>query len=182
MLRRRRVDLLVEHGVKKQAWELRRVGGGAETGLAGSAQGASGGAADAWRSAWRRRAGSCDGLELQRESPTRPCRRCSRTSRARVVERVDQERYALKQRWRKFRRAVRHAARAGCRHPAQFRDRSRALTRQVLDTAIGVGDRRGITSRKGDTGFCVLDRKVRRFLRFLGIKSTSRPVPNKESV
>jgi len=147
------LDLLVEHGVKKQAWELAE-GGAVVRKPAGRRRSRSerGMQADGWRSAWRRRAGSC------RRSPNcnailRPIRAgVARAPRAQgSVERVDQERYALKQALEEFQRAVEETLRElGAATPAQFRDRL-GLTRKYLIPLLEWADRRGITSRKGDT-------------------------------
>jgi selenocysteine-specific elongation factor len=144
------LDLLVEHGVKKQAWEL------AEGGAVARAPG------------WRAQAGDAGGRlaqrlaearwqlptvsELQREfsDPSVPAL-LAHLAREGSVERVDQERYALKQALEEFRRAVEETLRElGAATPAQFRDRL-GLTRKYLIPLLEWADRRGITSRKGDT-------------------------------
>jgi len=144
------LDLLVEHGVKKQAWEL------AEGGAVVRAPG------------WRAQAGDAGGRlaqrlaearwqlptvsELQREfsDPSVPAL-LAHLAREGSVERVDQERYALKQALEEFRRAVEETLRElGAATPAQFRDRL-GLTRKYLIPLLEWADRRGITSRKGDT-------------------------------
>ena len=143
-------DLLVEHGVKKQAWELAE--GGAVVRVPG----------------WRAQAGDAGGRlaqrlaearwqiptvsELQREfsDPSVPAL-LAHLAREGSVERVDQERYALKQALEEFRRAVEETLRElGAATPAQFRDRL-GLTRKYLIPLLEWADRRGITSRKGDT-------------------------------
>jgi len=148
------VDLLVEHGVKKQAWEV------AEGGAAVRKPG--------WQAALQSRAGEASGrlaqrlaearwqlptvTELQREfsDPTVPAL-LAHLAREGSVERVDQERYALKQALEEFRRAVEETLRElGAATPAQFRDRL-GLTRKYLIPLLEWADRRGITSRKGDT-------------------------------
>ena len=144
------LDLLVEHGVKKQAWEL------AEGGAVVRAPG------------WRAQVGDAGGrlarrlaearwqlptvAELQREfsDPSVPAL-LAHLAREGSVERVDQERYALKQALEEFRRAVEETLRElGTATPAQFRDRL-GLTRKYLIPLLEWADRRGITSRKGDT-------------------------------
>ena len=144
------LDLLVEHGVKKQAWELAE--GGAVVRVPG----------------WRAQAGDAGGRlaqrlaearwqiptvsELQREfsDPSVPAL-LAHLAREGSVERVDQERYALKQALEEFRRAVEETLRElGAATPAQFRDRL-GLTRKYLIPLLEWADRRGITSRKGDT-------------------------------
>jgi len=148
------LDLLVEHGVKKQAWEL--VEGGSAVRKAG------------WQAALKARAGEASErlaqrlaearwqlptvTELQREfsDPTVPAL-LAHLAREGSVERVDQERYALKQALEEFRRAVEETLRElGAATPAQFRDRL-GLTRKYLIPLLEWADRRGITSRKGDT-------------------------------
>jgi selenocysteine-specific elongation factor len=148
------IDLLVEHGVKKQAWELTE--GGAAVRKPG------------WQAALKARAGEASGrlaqrltearwqlptvAELQREfsDPTVPAL-LAHLAREGAVERVDQERYAVKQALEEFRRAVEDTLRElGAATPAQFRDRL-GLTRKYLIPLLEWADRRGITSRKGDT-------------------------------
>ncbi len=148
------LDLLVEHGVKKQAWELTE--GGAAVRKPG------------WQAALKARAGDAGGrlaqrlaearwqlptvAELQREfsDPSVPAL-LAHLAREGSVERVDQERYALKQALEEFRRAVEDTLRElGAATPAQFRDRL-GLTRKYLIPLLEWADRRGITSRKGDT-------------------------------
>jgi selenocysteine-specific elongation factor len=148
------LDLLIEHGVKKQAWEL------AEGGAAVRRPG--------WSAALKARAGDAGGRlaqrlaearwqlptvsELQREfsDPSVPAL-LAHLAREGSVERVDQERYALKQALDEFRRAVEDTLRElGAATPAQFRDRL-GLTRKYLIPLLEWADRRGITSRRGDT-------------------------------
>ncbi|HYX91198.1 MAG TPA: SelB C-terminal domain-containing protein, partial [Myxococcaceae bacterium] len=148
------LDLLVEHGVKKQAWEL--VEGGAFVRKPG------------WQAALRARAQDAGGrlakrlaearwqvptvAELQREfaDPSVPAL-LAHLAREGSVERVDQERYALKQALEEFRGAVEATLRElGAATPAQFRDRL-GLTRKYLIPLLEWADRRGITSRQGDT-------------------------------
>jgi selenocysteine-specific elongation factor len=148
------LDLLVEHGVKKQAWELAE--GGAVVRKPG------------WQAALKARAGDAGGrlaqrlaearwqlptvAELEREfaDPSVPAL-LAHLAREGSVERVDQERYALKQALEEFRRAVEDTLRElGAATPAQFRDRL-GLTRKYLIPLLEWADRRGITSRKGDT-------------------------------
>jgi selenocysteine-specific elongation factor len=148
------LDLLVEHGVKKQAWELTE--GGAAVRKPG------------WQAALKARAGEAGGrlaqrlaearwqiptvAELEKEfsDPTVPAL-LAHLAREGSVERVDQERYALKQALEEFRRAVEETLRElGAATPAQFRDRL-GLTRKYLIPLLEWADRRGITARKGDT-------------------------------
>jgi len=148
------LDLLIEHGAKKQAWEL------AEGGAAVRRPG--------WSAALKARAGDAGGRlaqrlaearwqiptvsELQREfsDPSVPAL-LAHLAREGSVERVDQERYALKQALEEFQRAVEETLRElGAATPAQFRDRL-GLTRKYLIPLLEWADRRGITSRKGDT-------------------------------
>jgi selenocysteine-specific elongation factor len=148
------MDLIVDHGVKKKAWELTE--GGAAVRRPG------------WQAALKARAGDQGGRlaqrlaearwqlptvsELQREfaDPTVPAL-LAHLAREGSVERVDQERYALKQALEEFRRAVEETLRElGAATPAQFRDRL-GLTRKYLIPLLEWADRRGITSRQGDT-------------------------------
>ncbi|HXE83865.1 MAG TPA: selenocysteine-specific translation elongation factor [Gemmatimonadales bacterium] len=148
------LDLLVEHGVKKQAWELTE--GGAAVRKPG------------WQAALKARAGEAGGrlaqrladarwqiptvAELEKEfsDPTVPAL-LAHLAREGSVERVDQERYAQKQALEEFRRAVEETLRElGAATPAQFRDRL-GLTRKYLIPLLEWADRRGITSRQGDT-------------------------------
>lgn len=148
------LDLLIEYGVKKQVWEL--VEGGAAVRKPG------------WQAALKARAGDAGErlaqrlaearwqlptvAELQREfsDPSVPAL-LAHLAREGSVERVDQERYALKQALEEFRRAVEGTLRElGAATPAQFRDRL-GLTRKYLIPLLEWADRQGITSRKGDT-------------------------------
>jgi selenocysteine-specific elongation factor len=148
------LDLLVDHGVKKQAFELAE--GGAIVRRPG------------WKAALHARAGDAGGRlaqrlaearwqlptvsELQREfeDPTVPAL-LAHLAREGAVERVDQDRYAVKQALEEFRRAVETTLRElGSATPAQFRDRL-GLTRKYLIPLLEWADRRGITSRQGDT-------------------------------
>ncbi|OLB49153.1 MAG: selenocysteine-specific translation elongation factor [Gemmatimonadetes bacterium 13_2_20CM_2_65_7] len=148
------LDLLIEHGMKKQSFER------TEDGAAVRKPG--------WKAALRERAGDAGGrlaqrlaeakwqlptvAELQKElgDPTVPAL-LAHLAREGSVERVDQERYALKQALDDFRRAVEDTLRElGAATPAQFRDRL-GLTRKYLIPLLEWADRRGITSRKGDT-------------------------------
>ena len=144
------LDLLLEHGVKKQAWEL--VEGGAVARSPGwRTQAGDSGARLAQRLAearWQLPTVS----ELQREfsDPSVPAL-LAHLAREGSIERVDQERYALKQALEEFRRAVVSTLHElGAATPAQFRDRL-GLTRKYLIPLLEWADRRGITSRKGDT-------------------------------
>jgi len=144
------LDLLLEHGVKKQAWEL--VEGGAVARSPGwRTQAGDSGARLAQRLAearWQLPTVS----ELQREfsDPSVPAL-LAHLAREGSIERVDQERYALKQALEEFRRAVESTLHElGAATPAQFRDRL-GLTRKYLIPLLEWADRRGITSRKGDT-------------------------------
>jgi selenocysteine-specific elongation factor len=148
------VDLLIEHGVKKHAWELTE--GGAAVRKPG------------WQAALQARAGEASGrlarrladarwqiptvAELEREfsDPTVPAL-LAHLAREGSVERVDQERYAQKQALDEFSRAVEATLRElGAATPAQFRDRL-GLTRKYLIPLLEWADRRGITARRGDT-------------------------------
>ncbi len=147
-------DVIIDFGVKKQAFEL------AESGAVVRKPG--------WQAAMRSRAGDAGGRiaqrladarwqlptvsELERElaDPSVPAL-LAHLAREGAVERVDQERYAVKQALEDFRRAVEETLRElGSATPAQFRDRL-GLTRKYLIPLLEWADRRGITSRKGDT-------------------------------
>jgi selenocysteine-specific elongation factor len=147
-------DVIIDFGVKKQAFEL------AESGAVVRKPG--------WQAAMRSRAGDAGGRiaqrlaearwqlptvsELQRElaDPSVPAL-LAHLAREGAVERVDQERYAVKQALEDFRRAVEETLRElGSATPAQFRDRL-GLTRKYLIPLLEWADRRGITNRKGDT-------------------------------
>ena len=147
-------DVIIDFAVKKLAFELAE--GGAVVRKPG------------WQAAMRTRAGDAGGRvaqrladarwqlptvsELQRElaDPSVPAL-LAHLAREGAVERVDQERYALKQALEEFRRAVEETLRElGSATPAQFRDRL-GLTRKYLIPLLEWADRRGITSRKGDT-------------------------------
>jgi len=148
------IDLVVEHGVKKQAWELTE--GGAAVRKPG------------WQAALKARAGAASGrlaqrladarwqiptvAELEKEfsDPSVPAL-LAHLAREGSVERVDQERYAQKQALEEFRRAIEETLRElGAATPAQFRDRL-GLTRKYLIPLLEWADRRGITNRQGDT-------------------------------
>ncbi|MEX2157518.1 MAG: selenocysteine-specific translation elongation factor [Gemmatimonadales bacterium] len=148
------LDLLVDHGVKKQAFEL------AEGGAAVRRPG--------WKAALSARAGDAGGRlaqrladarwqlptvsELEREfaDPAVPAL-LAHLAREGAVERVDQDRYAVKQALEEFRRAVETTLQElGSATPAQFRDRL-GLTRKYLIPLLEWADRRGITSRQGNT-------------------------------
>ena len=148
------LDLLVDHGVKKQAFEL--VEGGAAVRRPG------------WNAALRANADDAGGritrrleearwqvptvAELEREfsDPSVPAL-LAHLAREGAVERVDQERYAAKPALDEFRRAIESTLQdLGSATPAQFRDRL-GLTRKYLIPLLEWADRRGITSRKGDS-------------------------------
>jgi len=148
------LDLLLDHAVKKQAFELAE--GGAVVRRPG------------WKAAMSARAGDAGGRlaqrladarwqlptvsELQREfaDPTVPAL-LAHLAREGTVERVDQDRYAVKQALEEFQSAIETTLRElGSATPAQFRDRL-GLTRKYLIPLLEWADRRGITSRQGDT-------------------------------
>ncbi|HEV8304792.1 MAG TPA: selenocysteine-specific translation elongation factor [Gemmatimonadales bacterium] len=145
------IDLLLEHGVKKQAFEL-----------AGSVVRRPG-----WKAALDSRAGDVGGrllrrvaearwalptvAELQREFAALPVPALlAHLAREGGIEQVDQERYAAKPALEDFRRALEGALRElGQATPAQLRDRF-GLTRKYLIPLLEWADRRGITRRQGD--------------------------------
>jgi selenocysteine-specific elongation factor len=148
------LDLLLEHAVKKEAFELAE--GGAVVRRPG------------WKAASSARAGDAGGRlaqrladarwqlptvsELEREfaDPTVPAL-LAHLAREGTVERVDQDRYAVKQALEEFQNAIETTLRElGSATPAQFRDRL-GLTRKYLIPLLEWADRRGITSRQGDT-------------------------------
>ncbi|HET8713427.1 MAG TPA: selenocysteine-specific translation elongation factor [Gemmatimonadales bacterium] len=148
------MDMIVEHGVRKKAWELTE--GGAAVRRPG------------WQAALKAHAGEASQrlarrlaearwqvptiAELQKEfaDPSVPAL-LAHLAREGSVERVDQERYAVKQALEEFRLAVEGMLRElGAATPAQFRDRL-GLTRKYLIPLLEWADRRGITSRRGDT-------------------------------
>jgi selenocysteine-specific elongation factor len=140
--------------MKKQAFELAE--GGAVVRRAG------------WKAASSARAGDAGGrlaqrladarwqiptvAELQKEfaDATVPAL-LAHLAREGTVERVDQERYAVKPALEEFRQAIEATLRElGSATPAQLRDRL-GLTRKYLIPLLEWADRRGITSRQGDT-------------------------------
>ena len=145
------LDLLVEHGVKKQAFDL----AGAVVRRPG------------WKAALDARAGDAGGrlvrrlaearwavptvAELQREYTdlTVPAL-LAHLAREGGVEQVDHDRYAAKPALEEFRRALETAlGEMGQATPAQLRDRF-GLTRKYLIPLLEWADRRGITRRHGD--------------------------------
>jgi selenocysteine-specific elongation factor len=145
------LDLLVEHGVKKQAFEV----AGAVVRRPG------------WNTTLASRAGdSGDRLvrrltearwqlptvaELQQEfADLAVPPLLAHLAREGGVEQVDHERYAAKPALDEFRRALETALRdLGQATPAQLRDRT-GLTRKYLIPLLEWADRRGITRRQGD--------------------------------
>jgi selenocysteine-specific elongation factor len=88
-------------------------------------------------------------LEREFEDPAVPAL-LAHLAREGAVERVDQERYAVKHALEEFRRALEATlAELGSATPAQFRDRL-GLTRKYLIPLLEWADRRGITARQGD--------------------------------
>jgi selenocysteine-specific elongation factor len=145
------LDLLVEHGVKKQAFEVvgavvRRPG---------------------WKAALEARAGDSGSRLVRRLAEARwqvptvaelqnefadlavPAL-LAHLAREGGVEQVDQERYAAKPALDEFRGALEATLRElGQATPAQLRDRT-GLTRKYLIPLLEWADRRGITRRQGD--------------------------------
>jgi selenocysteine-specific elongation factor len=146
--------LLVEHGVRKQAFELGE--GGAVVRRPG------------WKAALEANAGDASArlagrlaaarwelptvAELKREFPDLAVPALlAHLAREGGVEQVDQERYAAKGALEEFRRALEDALQAvGQATPAALRDRF-GLTRKYLIPLLEWADRRGITRRQGDT-------------------------------
>jgi selenocysteine-specific elongation factor len=148
------LDLLVEHGIKKQAFELAE--GGATVRRPGWKAALQGHVGDAGHQIANRLAEArwqlptVAELEREFEGAAVPAL-LAHLAREGAVERVDQERYAVKQALEDFRRAVEATLQElGSATPAQFRDRL-GLTRKYLIPLLEWADRRGITSRKGDT-------------------------------
>ncbi len=147
-------DLLVEYGVRKQAFEL--AGGGSvvrrpgwEVALAAHAGGAGDRLARRLAEArWQ----VPTVAELQREFPDLSVPALlAHLAREGGVEQVDHERYAAKPALEEFRRALEETLRAaGQATPATLRDRF-GLTRKYLIPLLEWADRRGITRREGDT-------------------------------
>ena len=145
------LDLLVEHGVKKQAFEVagavvRRPGWKAtlESHAGGSGERLVRRLAEA---RWQLPTVA----ELQHEFAdlTVPPL-LAHLAREGGVEQVDQERYATKPALEEFRRTLEAALRElGRATPAQLRDRT-GLTRKYLIPLLEWADRRGITKRQGD--------------------------------
>ncbi len=145
------LDLLVEHGVKKQAFEVvgavvRRPG---------------------WKAALEASAGDSGGRLVRRLAEARwqvptvaelqhefadlavPAL-LAHLAREGGLEQVDQERYAAKPALDEFRRTLELTLRElGQATPAQLRDRT-GLTRKYLIPLLEWADRRGITRRQGD--------------------------------
>ena len=145
------LDLLVEHGVKKQAFEV----AGAVVRRPG------------WKVTLATHAGDASGRLVRRLAEARwqlptvaelqqefadlavpPL--LAHLAREGGVEQVDQQRYAAKPALEEFRRALEAALRElGEATPAQLRDRT-GLTRKYLIPLLEWADRRGITRRQGD--------------------------------
>ncbi|HEV8264628.1 MAG TPA: selenocysteine-specific translation elongation factor [Gemmatimonadales bacterium] len=145
------LDLLVDHAVRKQAFEL----SGAVVRRPG------------WTTATAARAGDAGGrlgrrlaearwqvptvAELQHEFPDLAVPALlAHLAREGGVEQVDQGRYATKPALAEFRRALEGALEElGPATPAQLRDRL-GLTRKYLIPLLEWADRRGVTRRQGD--------------------------------
>lgn len=146
-------DLLVDHGVKKQAFEVG--GGGAVVRRPG------------WKATLESHAGDSGArlvrrlvearwqvptvAELQHEfADLAVPPLLAHLAREGGVEQVDQERYASKPALEEFRGALEATLRElGRATPAQLRDRT-GLTRKYLIPLLEWADRRGITKRDGD--------------------------------
>jgi selenocysteine-specific elongation factor len=147
------LDLVIEHGVKKQAFELAEGGAavrrpGWKGAMAAKAEDAGGRLARRLAEA-RWQLPTVTELEREFEDPAVPAL-LAHLAREGTVERVDQERYAVKHALEEFRRALEATlAELGSATPAQFRDRL-GLTRKYLIPLLEWADRRGITARRGD--------------------------------
>jgi selenocysteine-specific elongation factor len=143
-------DVLIDFGMKKQVFELAE--GGAVVRKPGwqAAAGNAGGRLAQRLADARWQLPTVSELQKELADPSVPAL-LAHLAREGAVERVDQERYALKQALDDFRRAVEETLKElGSATPAQFRDRL-GLTRKYLIPLLEWADRRGITSRKGDT-------------------------------
>jgi selenocysteine-specific elongation factor len=147
------LDLVIEHGVKKRAFELAEGGAavrrpGWKGAMAAKAEDAGGRLARRLAEA-RWQLPTVAELEREFDDPAVPAL-LAHLAREGAVERVDQERYALKHALEEFRRALETTlAELGSATPAQFRDRL-GLTRKYLIPLLEWADRRGITARQGD--------------------------------
>jgi len=147
------LDLLVEHGIKKQAFEV--TGGGAVVRRPGWKAALAASAGDSGARLVRRLAEAAWQVptvaELQREfADLAVPALLAHLAREGGVEQVDQERYAAKPALEEFRRGLESALRElGPATPAQLRDRF-GLTRKYLIPLLEWADRRGITKRQGD--------------------------------
>jgi selenocysteine-specific elongation factor len=145
------LDLLVEHGVKKQAFEVagavvRRLGWTAT--LQSHAEDSGGRLVRRLAEArWQ----VPTVAELQQEyAGVAVPPLLAHLAREGRVEQVDQERYAAKPALEEFRRALEAVLQdLGQATPAQLRDRT-GLTRKYLIPLLEWADRRGITKRQGD--------------------------------
>jgi len=147
------LDLLVEHGVKKQAFEV--AGGGAVVRRPGWKATLASHAGDSGDRLVRRLAEARWQLptvaELQQEfADLAVPPLLAHLAREGGVEQVDQERYAAKPALEEFRRTLEATLQElGQATPAQLRDRT-GLTRKYLIPLLEWADRRGITRRQGD--------------------------------
>jgi selenocysteine-specific elongation factor len=147
------VDLVLDTGVKKGAFEL--LSGGGVVRRPGWAPQLHGGAGAAHAGIARRleeaRWQVPTVAELEREFSSAPVRALlAHLVREGSVEQLDQERFASKRALDDFRAALEAALRdAGPQTPAQLRDRF-GLTRKYLIPLLEWADRRGITRRDGD--------------------------------
>ncbi len=145
------LDLLVEHGVKKQAFEI----AGAVVRRPGWKATLESHAGDSGDRLVRRLADARWQVptvaELQHEfADLAVPPLLAHLAREGSVEQVDQDRYAAKPALEEFRRALEAALRElGRATPAQLRDRT-GLTRKYLIPLLEWADRRGITKRQGD--------------------------------
>ncbi|HEY3279768.1 MAG TPA: selenocysteine-specific translation elongation factor [Gemmatimonadales bacterium] len=148
------LELLVQHGVRKQVFELAE--GGSVVRRPGWKAALDAHAGDAGARLARRLADARWQVptvaELQREFPGLAVPALlAHLAREGGVEQVDQERYAAKVALEEFRRALEETLRAvGQATPATLRDRF-GLTRKYLIPLLEWADRRGITRRQGDT-------------------------------
>jgi len=145
------LDVLLEHGVKKQAFEV----AGAVVRRPGWKATLASHAGDSGDRLVRRLAEARWQVptvaELQQEfADLAVPPLLAHLAREGGVEQVDQERYAAKPALEEFRRALEAALQElGRATPAQLRDRT-GLTRKYLIPLLEWADRRGITKRQGD--------------------------------
>jgi selenocysteine-specific elongation factor len=145
------IDLVVDLGLRKQAWEL----AGSVARRPGWRAGRDAGSSEAGDRVARRLADASWHVptvsELEREFPNVPVRAVlAHLAREGSIEQVDLERYATRPALDGFRAALEAALRElGPATPAELRDRF-GMTRKYLIPLLEWADRRGVTRRTGD--------------------------------